>query len=835
MSPPVPESAPLLRLQEDERLSRLRDHDLTPGQRLPEYDELARLAAVACDATAAYVNIIGDVQVWSLGLHPCSEAEPDAQHWARDLTLCARMAHHPEEMVVADTLADPRTAEWADRASGQVPFRFYAGMPLLGREGHVLGSFCILGPAPRVLQDQQLQSLRSLRNLAGRLLAARLERKVLERDREALAQRQEAFEQSMEVAGETFWDWNLQTNEMGHARNRARMLGYEDGQMPPHLDSWVAVSHVDDQEPVRQLIRAHLAGHTPEYEAEYRQRHRDGHWVWVRSRGRVVERDPVSGQPLRMRGTVVDITRRKELEARIAQMNEDLLQLLRSLPDAVLQKDTQGRWIFANPQARKVFTDSEDGVSDEGDLRAWDSRALLTTLETRVVDGRAREYEVQRVPLFDAMGQPKALVLIGRDLWHQREQEDILRRALEQAEEAARSKSQFLATMAHEIRTPLNSVVGAARLALMEEDRARQEEHLQLVNQASQMLLDLLNTVLDHSRLESGALPMELMPLSPRQLLNQVGLQMAPAARAKGLQWSTRVDQAVPSMVLGDSLRLRQVLTNLVGNAIKFTDSGSIEVLARVQAESPAQPAHLCIEVSDTGIGLTPEQQARLFKAFSQADATIARRYGGTGLGLSISRQIMLALGGGLTVSSERGRGSTFVLSWPIKEVAAGAAVEDGTSGAYKPDGGAETLMSGPERGADMARLLEEAGRELSGRRVLVVDDNRMNVAVVRRLLERAGLSVITAGSGLDALHILRTTGVDLVLMDLYMPEINGDEAARRIRSELGLHSLPVIALSASVTLEERERCAAAGMDDFVSKPIEPLELLSAMADCLAP
>lgn len=656
---------------------------------------------------------------------------------------------------------------------------------------------------------------------------------------EQLALRQEAFEQAMEIAGETFWDWNLLTNEMGHARNRARMLGYADGELGQHLDRWVDLSHPDDQEPVAKLIRAHIRGETPEYEAEYRQRHRDGHWIWVRSRGRVVERDPDTGKPTRMRGTVVDITRRKELEARIAQLNEDLLQLVRSLPDAVLHMDVEGRWIFANDRARVLFEERERDGLGEADRQAWKGRSVQATLETHRLAGQQREYEVQRVPIFDAAGQPKALVVIARDLWHQREQEDILRRALEQAEEGARSKTQFLATMAHEIRTPLNSVVGAARLALMEEDPGQVAQHLELVHHAAEMLLDLLNTVLDHSRLESGSLPIERAPVSVRQLIHQVAQQLAPAARVKGLQWSTRVDPLVPAMVLGDNIRLKQVLTNLVGNAVKFTDHGSIELRAGVEpAVNDEQPAMVSIAVTDTGIGLTPEQQVRLFKAFSQADATIARRYGGTGLGLSISRQLMQAMGGSLVLRSEQGRGSTFTLYWPLQPVSGATAVDNGGGTGLATEAQADGASQDPvdavqARGAEMARQLAQAGLELAGRRVLVVDDNRMNVAVVRRLLERAGLVVTSASSGSEAMSLLRSSSVDLVLLDLYMPEMNGDEVARRIRSELGLHRLPLIALSASVTLEERERCAAAGMDEFVSKPIEPLELLSAMADCL--
>lgn len=733
MQQPKPHAAAAPEKTEQERLSRLRDHDLNPGSPLPEYDELAALAAHLCGASAAFVNIIDSETVWSLGCFPAGSEVSKPLAWPRAATLCARMAQEPQNLLVTDAQEDPRTVEWVAGASGALDFRFYAGLPLMAADGFVLGTLSVIGSTPHALSDSELRGLELVRNQVARLLESRRARVMLERDQQALAQRQEAFEQSMEAAGETFWDWNLVTNEMGHARNRARMLGYGDGELTPHLDAWVGVSHEEDQEPVRQLIRAHLAGHTPEYEAEYRQRHRDGHWIWVRSRGRVVERDPATGKPLRMRGTVVDITRRKELEARIVEMNLEL------------------------------------------------------------------------------------------------------RQALDQAEEAARSKTQFLATMAHEIRTPLNSVVGAARLAMMEEDPQQLEEYLQLVNQASQMLLDLLNTVLDHSRMESGALPVEQLPISLRQLVNQVGQQMAAPARAKGLQWATRVEPSVPPMVLGDSLRLRQVLTNLVGNAVKFTDQGSIEVTARVEPFTPALPAMVCIEVADTGIGLTQEQQSRLFKAFSQADPSIARRYGGTGLGLSISRQIMQALGGTLSLHSEPGRGSTFTLRWPLQVEPSGAMAAPALGSSTEPAPAQQMgQAAGPERGADMERMLAEAGRGLVGRRVLVVDDNRMNVAVVKRLLERAGVQVLTAMGGSEALTILANSAVDLVLLDLYMPEINGDEVARRIRTELGMHQLPVIALSASVTLEERERCAAAGMDEFVSKPIEPLELLSAMSDCLA-
>lgn len=435
---------------EAERLARLAAYGLKTGQRLAEFDELAELAALVMGAPVAYVNIIDADTVWSLGQYPAA-AQQDAQVWPRRTSLCAQMVERREAVLVRDVLQDPNTAAFFGALALELPngspIGSYAGVPILAEDGNVLGSLSVLGPQARNMPDDRLSGLAQMGLQVQRTLAYRLERQQLRLKQMALAERQDAFEQAMEIAGETFWDWDLVTNRMGHARNRARMLGYED--VPEHLDQWVAVSHPDDREPVAQLIRAHLRGETPEYEAEYRQRHRDGHWIWVRSRGRVTDRDPATGKPLRMRGTVVDITRRKELEARIAQMNEDLLLLVRSLPDAVLHKDSEGQWVFANPAARDVFAESSGEPPDEADRAAWALRAAQTRLETREVGGRMREYEVQRVPIFGTNGQPKAMVLIARDLWHQREQEEIMRRALGQAEEAARSKTQFLATMAH--------------------------------------------------------------------------------------------------------------------------------------------------------------------------------------------------------------------------------------------------------------------------------------------------------------------------------------------------------------------------------------------------
>lgn len=808
-------------------------HDLTPGEALEEFDELAQLAAQACGTAMGRIHLWAQGRAWLLGSHG-PLADDVRQRGASGGALpCSLVAVGRADLELNDAQADPRTCAMK-AVLGPQGIRFYAGLALIDEEGQFLGTLCVQDTNVGQLDDGQRQVLQLLRRQVLRLLSMRRQMNRLAHEQEDGAARQEAIEQSMEVAGETFWDWDLVTNEMGHARNRARMLGYEPEELTAELSTWVGLSHPDDQEPVAKLIRAHLAGHTPEYEAEYRQRHRNGHWIWVRSRGRVVERDPKSGKPLRMRGTVVDITRRKELEERIGQMNEELLQLVRSLPDAVLHKDAQGRWIFANPAAMQLFSGLRDAEQIAAEDRAWSTRAVQVQVERHEVQGRQREYEVQRVPVFDAKGQRSAMVVIAHDLWSQREQEEVLRRAAEQAQESARSKTQFLATMAHEIRTPLNSVVGAARLALMDDDPALRSEHLMLVHEAAHHLLELVGKVLDHTQLETGALQTEAMPFAPRQLMEQITEQLGPVARAKGLAWDITISPDAPATLVGDPLRLRQVLNNLVSNAIKFTDTGSVQLHLRLHQETEGS-GMIELAVRDTGIGLSAEQLRRLFQPFTQADSSIARRFGGTGLGLSISRQLMQAMGGQLTVESELGRGSVFRMVWPAAEPPTHLQDLGRMTPAHAggPPPGRDEQESAQALGQRLHQEIEDAGRPMRGRHVLVVDDNRMNVLVVTRFLHRAGLKVTAVSGGRQALDVLLREPVDAVLMDLYMPEMNGDEAVRLIRAHPSLKDLPVLALSATVTLEERERCAAAGMNDFVAKPVDPLELLAALSDWL--
>ncbi|KQV54813.1 histidine kinase [Caulobacter sp. Root343] len=380
-----------------------------------------------------------------------------------------------------------------------------------------------------------------------------------------------------------------------------------------------------------------------------------------------------------------------------------------------------------------------------------------------------------------------------------------LERAQAEALEASRAKSAFLAMMSHELRTPMNGVLGLAHAMRGTALDPRQAEYLEMIEQSSHGLMTILNDILDLSKIEAGKLELEVAPFDIRKLAAQIRLVWSETARLKGLELVLDIDPDTPAWLSGDAARVRQILMNLVSNALKFTEAGRVTV--RIASAAGDAGDGIVVAVSDTGIGLSDEQRARLFTPFAQGDRTIARRFGGTGLGLAICRQLVEMMDGEIGVESVAGQGSTFAAHLPLP---AARALSD---------------FSGPVAALDLA-----------GARVLVVDDNVVNQTVARAILEAVGVSVATVGDGYAALARLRVEDFDVVLMDVHMPEMDGVEAVRRIRAgEGGRVDLPVVALTADAMVGDAERLLAQGFDDAHPKPIQPAGLLATVAGLRTP
>lgn len=386
-----------------------------------------------------------------------------------------------------------------------------------------------------------------------------------------------------------------------------------------------------------------------------------------------------------------------------------------------------------------------------------------------------------------------AIATLESEVETRTEAEIRAQRAARAAEAASEAKARFLATMSHEIRTPMNGVLGAAKLVGDTDLRGEQGRLLQTIEDSGEALLGLINDILDFSRLQAARPDLERIPVDLRALLAQATAPVALTARAQEITLEVEVDPEVPDWVLGDPTRLRQIVLNLASNAVKFTEQGTVTVRAEVEAEAQG----LCLCVADTGIGMSEEAQARLFQPFVQAEASTQRRFGGSGLGLAIVRALTEAMGGRVAVASTVGLGSTFSVHLPMKAAEAPSPTP------------AEALPAAP----------------VGPRRVLVVDDNPVNRMVAARMLERDGHVVVQADGGPAALARLAEAGFDVVFMDVQMPEMDGYETTRRLRALPHAAGTPVVGLTANALPGDRERVLAAGMNDYLAKPVRPCAL----------
>ncbi len=656
-----------------------------------------------------------------------------------------------------------------------------------------------------------------LTSFAGSLIDIHDEREAQEELRRVRAR----LERAIHGTQDGLWEWDIASDMMWISPRYCELLGFPERESTAARASMTALLHPDDQPRIIELRNAHFEHGAP-YDIEVRIRTQSGEYRWFRIRGKV-ERDE-AGRPLTLSGSTQDVTRRKTAEAARIEAEERLERAIRGSSDGFFDYVVAEDRTWYSPRVREMLG---YGADEPMPRRLVD----LTTPEDRErIEAATREHFEKDTPLDvtyrlptrsgewrwfrsrgrcerDAQGRPMRFSGSIQDITTQREAEAALVAAKETSAAANRAKGEFLANMSHEIRTPMNGVLGMTELLLDTSLEPVQRDFAETIRASATSLLGVLNDILDFSKIEAGKLEIEQVEMDVRECVEDVGTMMAVQAAAKSLELIVNVDPSMPDLVLGDPHRLRQILTNLAGNAVKFTHQGEIVVEAAVVA-AEAGRATLRFEVRDSGAGMSAEVRSRLFQPFVQADASTTRLYGGTGLGLSIVKRLVELMGGEIGVTSELGRGSTFTFTLPFLLV----------------DGAASSATLAPPSPRD--------------RRVLVVDDNHTNQRVLCGQLRPAGYTVETAGSAEGALRELvesvRTgSRYDVVIADDQMPDLDGGQLATRLRSMPELGDTQLIMLTSLDRHGNVQRLQELGFAGYLTKPVRGRELRACIEQVL--
>ncbi len=679
--------------------------------------------------------------------------------------------------------------------------------------------------SPEEAEAEVAKRTTELRNLTGRLQSEIAARRRVE---QSLRDSEERLRMALAAGRMGTWDWNLKTGVTRWDLRERELFGMNAAAAETPTDEIFERMHPDDRDSVREAIQEAIdSGKT--YDHEFRVVHLDGRVRWLAGRGDVI-RD-ASGAALRMVGVNFDITDRREAEDHYRLID----RALDSATNGIVICDARSHdvpIIYVNQGFESLTGYSSDEVigrncrmlqgprSDPGAVAALrqaiaDGTECHTSILNYRKNGTPFWNDLRITPLRNSKGRVTHFVGVQADVTDRTEFEESLRRAEARAQAASQAKSEFLANMSHEIRTPLTAVLGCADTLY---PRLPSEDHrdmVQMIRNQGRLLLGILNDILDLSKIEAGRLEIRREPTSIVSVIEDVRSLMQPQAIEKGLDIVTEYASDMPREIDTDPLRVRQILMNLVGNAVKFTETGRISIVAYCDSEPDAR--QLVINVRDTGVGIAEEKLDAIFEAFTQENPQLSRRVGGTGLGLTISQRLLTMLGGSIRVVSRVDQGTTFTVTFPLKQ--------------------ADVTQMQSSDALTRSTLEQQRSRDsidiLLPIRVLVAEDTRGIQFMIRRMLEDAGATVAVVDNGQRAIEEIRRaekSGLpyDIVLMDMQMPVLNGFDATVQLRAE-GCR-IPVIALTAAAMQGDREKCLQAGCDDYLAKPIDRHTLLDVLA-----
>jgi PAS domain S-box-containing protein len=647
---------------------------------------------------------------------------------------------------------------------------------------------------------------------------------TLRRQLEIDAALEKRFEYVVKASNDIVWDWDLRTDALWVSESVANVFGYPAEVAARTMRTTVERIHPEDRERVRAGLRAAIHGLSDKWSGEHRYRRADGSFADVMNRAYVI-RDS-AGKPLRVIGAMMDVSAQKQAEAALAHERNLMRTLIDAVPDIVYAKDREGRFLLANASLAQVMgakhseellgrTDfdyypkemAQGFFSEDQDVMNSGS-PLVNQEECRPTpEGAPAWILTTKVPLRAPDGTVTGLVGLGRDITSRVQAQEEIRKAREAAETASRAKSEFLANMSHEIRTPMNGVLGMTDLLLETELTQEQLDYASLAKSSAESLLTVINDILDFSKIEAGRLELESIEFNLRSSIATVLKMLAVRAQQKGLELTSDFRPNVPEKVSGDPGRLRQVIINLVGNAIKFTEQGEVGLNVLVESRTPDEVL-LHFEVCDTGIGIAPEKTEVIFDAFSQADGSTTRKFGGTGLGLSISRRLVELMGGSIWVKSRVGEGSIFHF----------------------------TAKFGGCREMDLPQTA--APKVIAGRKALVVADDTTNRRILEETLANWGMRPTLAASGSEALRHLKRAEEPfaLVVTDFDMADADGFTLVEQLTKALSPSGeAKIIVLASSGQQDDALRCRKLGIAACLGKPVSQSELFNAIIRVLGP
>lgn len=628
---------------------------------------------------------------------------------------------------------------------------------------------------------------------------------------ESLRASEERFALAVQGANDGIWDWDMRTNVVYFSPRYKAMLGYTDAEFPNQFSSWENHLHPEDVDAAISNLNGYLEGNTETYNVEFRMRHKEGYYIWVQARGKVLLDE--AGKQIRMAGSHTDITDRKHYEELLQGVMNSTLNGIMSFGAKRNDADEIEDFMcsLVNEASAELLQRPMDELKGMSLLEMFPGvkpSGMFDMFRQVVEEDKPAKQEINYE--FDnlntwfqvmAVKLGDGFVVTFENISERKRAEHELLRAKEEAEAGARAKSDFLATMSHEIRTPMNAVIGMTGLLLESELTDAQRDFVETIRSSGDNLLAIINDILDYSKIDSGMLDLEATPFSLVDCVEDVSGLMSHKAAEKKLELLTFIDADVPDMVKGDFTRLTQVLINLVNNAIKFTEKGEILISVKKHKDDDELVE---FKIKDTGIGINKDKISHLFEHFTQADSSTTRKYGGTGLGLAISKKLVELMEGDIWAESKVGEGSTFYFTARLP------------------------------KSNKLHKLALNGNTGIKGKKVLLVDDNETNLKILELQCERWHMEATSERSAAKALEVLNGDGADhfdLAIFDMQMPDMNGVQLTEEVRKTYPKNELPIIMLSslgAEIGSEDREL-----FDLVLTKPARMAQLHKAVVEVL--